>query len=54
MLTQRVTITIYPDVGDAFGMVFWIPIDRDYEEYVDEMLSKILSGSFPISDWEFD
>lgn len=48
------SITIYPDTGDAFHIIFDVPCDRDTEEYIDEMLEKIISKEFRYSDWEFD
>ena len=46
-------ITIYPDVVDAFDMVFTIPEDRDDEEYIEGMLSEIFSDNFSWTEWNF-
>ena len=46
-------ITIYPDVGDAFDMIFTIPEDRDDEEYIEGMLSEIFSDNFSWVEWHF-
>lgn len=54
MLSQKTTIIVYPDSGDAFGMVFYVPVGRDAEEYIDEMLTNVLSEKFAYSFWEFD
>lgn len=48
------SITVYPDTGDAFHIIFDVPCDRDTEEYIDEMLDRIISKEFRYSDWEFD
>lgn len=48
------SITIYPDTGNAFQMVFNVPSDRDAEEYIEEMLDTILSKDFRYAGWEFD
>ena len=49
-----ISITVYPEIGDAFHIVFDVPCDRDVEEYIDEMLDNIISKEFNYSDWEFD
>ena len=46
-------ITIYPDAGYAFDMIFTIPEDRDDEEYIEGMLSEIFSDNFSWTEWNF-
>ena len=46
-------ITIYPDAGDVFDMIFAIPEDRDDEEYIEEMRSNIVSDNFSRTEWHF-
>ena len=46
-------ITIYPDTGDAFDMIFAIPDDRDDEEHIEGMLSEIFSDNFSWAEWHF-
>lgn len=46
-------ITIYPDMGDAFEMIFTIPEDRDDDEYIDEMLDNIFSDNFSYCEWNY-
>ena len=53
-MVQKVPITVYPDVGEAFGMTFYVPVDRDAEEYICEKLDEILSPKFSYSEWDFD
>lgn len=51
---NKVSITVYPESDDVFGMTFYIPIDRDTEEYIVDMIDDILSEKYQFVDWEFD
>lgn len=56
-MIERVTITVYPTghpgFGDVFGMIFYIPVNKDPEEYIEDRLNTLLSDEYTYF-WDFD